>query len=69
MVASGHLPLEVTDQGEIDKLRVLVAAGMVVAQMPDVGQPGPAVVSELTGLGRASLKVPFRGALKPSSDT
>lgn len=57
-ISSGPLPLEVTDQSRIDKLRVLVAAQMVIAELPEVGQPGGAVVQRLTGVGRAWLKVP-----------
>lgn len=65
-IARGPFPFKVSGQENIDKLRVLVAAEMVLAQMPDIGDPGPAWVGELTGLGRASLKVPFRGVLEPS---
>lgn len=52
----------------IDKLRVLRAAGMVVAQLPEVGQPGPAVVSQLTGYGRAAIANPLPGLYNPSAD-
>lgn len=65
-IADGPFPVRVAGQEKIDKLRVLAAADMVIATIPDVGDPGPAWVSELTGLGRASLKVPFRGAFKRS---
>lgn len=56
-LASGPFPLEVTAQTDIHKVAVLVAAGMVIADVPEVGQPGMAVVRELTGLGRATVKV------------
>lgn len=57
-IAAGPLPVKVVGQERIDKLRVLVAADMVIAELPDVGDPGPAWVSRVTGLGRASLVVP-----------
>lgn len=63
-IAGGPFPLQVTDQSGIDKVAVLVAAGMVIADVPEVGQPGVAVVRELTGLGRATVKVSIREAAK-----
>ncbi|AOG25381.1 hypothetical protein [Acidovorax sp. RAC01] len=36
-LASSKLPLTVEDIGEIDRLRVLAAAGLVHAVLPDVG--------------------------------
>lgn len=54
-IASGTLPREVVGEAEIDKVRVLTAAGMIVADLPGVGLDGPAVVRELTGFGRATL--------------
>ena len=68
-IAASTLPLHVTDEVSIDKLRVLAAAGMVTAMLPEPGTPGSAVVSGITGLGRASLRLrnlpapapPYRG--------
>lgn len=67
-IAVGSLPLEVSDQDKIDKLRVLAAAGMVVAQLPEIGQSRPAIVSQLTGYGRAALANPLPGLHKPSTE-
>lgn len=64
-IADGELPLSVTDEGVIDKLRVLVAAGMVTASMPEPGTAGEAVVIGITGLGRATLKVRGLPAVPP----
>lgn len=64
-IAAGSLPLEVASEADIDKVRVLVAAGMVLASLPEPNQPGPAVVRELTGFGRATLKA--KGGPAPSS--
>lgn len=63
-LATSSLPLEVTSEAEIDKVRVLAAAGMILANLPDLDQPGPAVVRELTGFGRATLKA--KGGLDPN---
>lgn len=50
----GSLPARLTDEADIDKLRVLAAAGMVQAVIPD--EPGqPAHLVAITGLGRATL--------------
>lgn len=54
------LPLEVSGTAEIDKLRVLAAADMIVAELPQVGQAGPAIVRQITGYGRAALSAPIR---------
>lgn len=57
-IAAGPLPLSVDSESVIDKLRVLEAAGMVLATLPQPGAAGqPAMVREITGLGRATLKV------------
>lgn len=64
-IASGSLPLEVTSEPEIDKVRVLTAAGMIMAQLPEVGQAGTALVLEVTGFGRATLKA--KGGLQHNS--
>ena len=45
----------VTDEADIDKLRVLRAAGMVQATLPD-GPGQSACVTAITGLGHASLR-------------
>lgn len=63
-LAIGSLPLEVTTEAEVDKVRVLTAAGMILADLPEVNRPGPAIVRELTGFGRATLKA--KGGLNPS---
>ncbi len=48
-------PVAVTDQISVDRLRLLKAAGMVEAQLPD--EPGePAWVHAVTGWGRATLR-------------
>ena len=56
-IAEGPFPLCVSDEQLIDKLRVLAAAGMVMASLPEPGTAGTAIVNELTGLGRATLKI------------
>lgn len=56
-IAAGPFPLTLASENAIDKLRVLKAAGMVLAWLPEPGAAQPAVVTELTGLGRASLKL------------
>ena len=56
-IAAGPFPLTLASENAIDKLRVLKAAGMVLATLPEPGVTQPAVVQELTGLGRASLKL------------
>lgn len=56
-IASKDLPLVVEKEDKIDKLRVLMAAGMVTAQLPSPGAHGPATVLTVTGLGRATLKI------------
>lgn len=56
-VADAELPMTVTEEGEIDKLRLLIAAGMVTGAIPEPGTPGPAQIHTVTGLGPATLKV------------
>ncbi len=55
-IVTGALPLEVASEVDIDKVRVLAAAGMILAQLPEVDRPGTALVLEVTGFGRATLK-------------
>lgn len=55
-LAAHTLPLEIRSEAQIDKVRVLTASGMVVAQLPAIGQDGCAVVKEITGYGRATHK-------------
>lgn len=62
-IASEPLPLEVSGTAEMDKLRVLAAADMVIAEFPDVGKDGPAIVRQITGYGRAALSAPIRTGL------
>jgi len=52
---SEHFPLTVNDEADIDKVRVLRAAGMVEAHLPEAAQQ-PARVIAITGLGRATLR-------------
>ncbi len=54
-LSRGSLPLEVSSLEQIDKLSVLAAADMVVADLPEVGKAGPAIIREITGYGRAAL--------------
>lgn len=56
-----ELPLFESDLGNIDKLRVLSAAGMVAVRLPPVDAPHQkAQVFYVTGLGCATLRA--RGA-------
>lgn len=53
-----ELPCPETDTTNIDKLRILRAAGMVEVELPDVDAPVPvARVIAVTGLGCATLRV------------
>lgn len=51
VIAVETLPFDVDDEADVDKLRVLEAAGMVEVQFAQ----GTALVIAITGLGRASL--------------
>lgn len=51
-----RFPVEVADEADIDKLRILRAAGMVEAHLPE-GPHQPAQIVTITGLGRATLRV------------
>lgn len=64
VISHGPFPLTVSAQEDIDKVAVLLAAEMVIADVPEAGQPGAAVVHQLTGLGRATVKVSIREAPK-----
>lgn len=55
-IAESTLPLTLTSESAIDKLRVLVAADMVQAELPIPGFTGSAVVRTVTAYGRATLK-------------
>lgn len=66
-VAELELPLAVTDEGNIDKTRVLVAAGMITASLPEPGTGAPAQIHSVTGLGRATLKVYRADRLRPAA--
>lgn len=48
-------PVAVVDQISVDRLRLLKAAGMVEAQLPDEPDQ-PAWVHAVTGWGRATLR-------------
>lgn len=51
-------PMPVIDEADIDKLRVLRAAGMVQADLPGERGSGPSArLIAITGLGRATLRV------------
>jgi len=65
-IVTGALPLEVASEVDIDKVRVLAAAGMILAQLPEVDQPGTALVLEVTGFGRATLKA--KGGLRSNTE-
>ncbi|NMM76074.1 hypothetical protein B2J88_18960 [Rhodococcus sp. SRB_17] len=54
LASDAPLPLDVTDQAKIDLLRVLRAAGMVEAQIPDQ-EGGHARVHAITDKGHAAL--------------
>lgn len=66
-VAELELPLTVTDEGSIDKTRVLVAAGMITASLPEPGTGASAQIHTVTGLGRATLKVYRTDRLQPAA--
>lgn len=56
-----ELPVEVTSQGDVDKLRVLCAAGLVAAFLPPATVPldrpqRPATVLAITGRGWEALR-------------
>ncbi|MFN9470329.1 hypothetical protein [Acidovorax sp.] len=68
-ISVGPFPLELTGQAELDKLRVLAAADMVEAELPEVGKPAVAVVRRITGYGRAALAAsPPHGLRRPAAD-
>lgn len=54
-IDTGTLPKQVKKAGDIDLLRLLSAAGMIEADLPDVGGSGSAMVRRVTGFGRAWL--------------
>jgi len=55
-LAQGDLPRTLVDPDEIDKLRVLAAAELVRAQLPDVGaSEQTAQVQSITWQGRSAL--------------
>lgn len=67
-ISVGTLPVEVTEQADLDKLRVLVAAKMVEADLPPIGKAGGAVVRRITGYGRAALAAgPAKGLQDPAA--
>ncbi|MNV53717.1 hypothetical protein D3C71_1458750 [compost metagenome] len=60
------LPLIESDVGNIDKLRVLRAAGMVEVRLPPVDAQQPkAHVLYITGLGCATLRAHGAGRVPP----
>lgn len=61
-IAAGPFPVSVTGETSLDKLRVLEAAGMVVATLP-ADCTGVATVLSLTGLGRAKLAADPHGTV------
>lgn len=54
-LAAKAMPQRFTDQPSIDKIRVLRAADLVIADIPEPGEAGEACVHALTALGRATL--------------
>lgn len=59
-LAEMNLPVELVEPAEVDKLRVLLAAGHVDAVIPPVAQDQsrkPAIVLEITPLGRKALRL------------
>ena len=62
-LASQELPVEISDAGNIDAVRILIAAGLVVAMVPRpvrttknrFEQP-PATVTKVTRLGKQMLQ-------------
>ena len=50
-----RFPRSVLDEADIDKVRVLRAAGMLEAHLPDASHH-PAQIIAITGLGRATLR-------------
>ena len=61
-LASQALPVEISDPGNIDAVRILIAAGLVVAMVPRplrtknrFEQP-PATVTKVTRLGKQMLQ-------------
>jgi hypothetical protein len=54
-IETGTLPKQVTKIGDIDLLRLLLAAGMIEADLPAVDGSGSATVHRITGFGRAWL--------------
>ncbi len=57
-IAAEMLPFDVEDEADVDKLRILVAAGMVEVQFGQEHGSCARVVA-ITGLGRASLLAEF----------
>lgn len=56
-LAESPLPKIIEDTAEIDKLRILVAAQLVTAHLPDVHSPiQKAEVTSVTPQGRAALE-------------
>ena len=56
-IADAELPLTLSAEGDVDKVRVLAAAQMITASVPKPGAQEPAQIYAVTGLGRATLKV------------
>ncbi|MDR6536696.1 hypothetical protein [Variovorax soli] len=61
-LASQELPVEISDAGHVDAVRILIAAGLVVAMVPRpvrtknrFEQP-PATVTKVTRLGKQMLQ-------------
>jgi hypothetical protein len=58
-LADVDLPFEITDRADVEKLRVLLAAGHVDAVIPPVTHDhsqNPAIVLEITPLGYKALR-------------
>ena len=51
------MPVELKDHRDVDKLRVLRAAGMVVADITDEAERSRAVVHEVTQYGQIAVHI------------
>ena len=61
-IANEPLPQTYRDEPSIDKIRVLVAAELVEADLPPPGADGVATITKITALGRATASAPVRSS-------
>lgn len=60
-LAQGNLPRTISDEADVDKLRVLAAVKLVNVELPDVGASSQvAEVKSLTIQGEAALRRTYR---------